>query len=100
MKKRAIDFKLPKAPKKPTEMTEAEAVAAFNFKDAQDLDKFALQLDAMALMMYEKKIESRPVMVEYIDTHFLRGKEKILAGIFVGQKITENQWVRATMGVQ
>ena len=87
------------AAKDPTrELTEKEAMQAYNFPDMPALDKFALQLDAMALMMYEKKINDRPAMVDYIDKTFSSTKEKILAAIFVGSKVTENEWVAKTAG--
>lgn len=78
------------------QLTQEEACKFYGFTDATELDKFALQLDAMALMMWEKKISDRPAMVEYIDKNFTGSPAKILAALFAGSKITENEWIEAT----
>jgi hypothetical protein len=87
---------LKKAHPERKQLTPDEACKFYGFTDASELDKFALQLDAMALMMWEKKISDRPAMVEYIDKNFTSAPAKILAALFAGSKITENEWIEAT----
>lgn len=77
-------------------ITAEEAVKKFGFKDVQAVDIFALQMDAMMQHMATVK-EVEPEMIPYIEEHFKTVREKIFAGMFVGAKITENAWIKASM---
>jgi hypothetical protein len=75
-------------------LTVDQAVRIFGFKDVTALDIFGLEIDGM--MQYMRELQGKaiePEMIGYIDKNFTDPRMKIFAGMYVGAKLNEQEWL-------